>query len=79
MLALDLQVMQKVLPKLHGQSETLLPLLAHLQSWATGSGLFHTAAKLAECRSRARTQDIFGFTSSRDQDRAMREGVNASR
>ena len=49
-LALDLQIMQKVLPKLHGQSETLLPLLAQLQSWAAGEGLRHTAAKLARMR-----------------------------
>ena len=49
-LALDLQIMQKVLPKLHGQSETLLPLLAHLEAWAEGEELHHTAAKLARMR-----------------------------
>ena len=49
-LALDLQIMQKVLPKLHGQSETLLPLLAHLGAWAEGEGLFYTSAKLARMR-----------------------------
>ncbi len=46
-LALDLQIMQKVLPKLHGQSESVSPLLASLQAWAAGEGLVHTAAKLA--------------------------------
>ncbi len=46
-LALDLQLMQKVLPKLHGQSEALLPLLARLQQWAMSEGLAQTAAKLA--------------------------------
>ncbi len=46
-LALDLQLMQKVLPKLHGQSDALLPLLARLQQWASNTGLAQTAAKLA--------------------------------
>jgi MoxR-like ATPase len=49
-LALDFQIMQKVLPKLHGQSETLRPLLAHLETWAKGERLHHTAAKLARMR-----------------------------
>ncbi len=50
LLALDLQMTQKVLPKLHGPSETLAPLLARLQSWADADGLRHTAAKLARMR-----------------------------
>ncbi|MGI4790825.1 MAG: McrB family protein [Janthinobacterium lividum] len=49
-LALDLQIMQKVLPKLHGQSGNLLPLLAHLQAWTEGEGFLHTSAKLARMR-----------------------------
>jgi len=49
-LALDLQMTQKVLPKLHGPSETLAPLLARIQSWADANGLRHTAAKLARMR-----------------------------
>jgi len=49
-LALDLQFMQKVLPKLHGQSDTLLPLLTRLQEWAAGNGLTQTAGKLARMR-----------------------------
>ena len=50
MLALDLQVTQKVLPKLHGPSETLAPTLTRLQSWADAGGLRHTSAKLARMR-----------------------------
>ncbi len=49
-LALDLQIMQKVLPKLHGQSDALTPLLSRLQEWAAGEGLGQTAAKLARIR-----------------------------
>ena len=49
-LALDLQLLQKVLPKLHGQSDTLLPLLVRLQAWAQAEGLDQTAAKLARMR-----------------------------
>jgi len=49
-LALDLQVTQKVLPKLHGPSETLAPLLTRLQSWADANNLRHTSAKLARMR-----------------------------
>jgi len=49
-LALDLQMTQKVLPKLHGPSETLAPLLARLQSWVDANDLRHTAAKLTRMR-----------------------------
>ena len=50
LLALDLQMTQKVLPKLHGPSETLASLLARLQAWGDTNGLRHTAAKLARMR-----------------------------
>ncbi len=50
LLALDLQLLQKVLPKLHGQSDTLLPLLARLQAWAEAEKLGQTAVKLARMR-----------------------------
>ena len=49
-LGLDLQILQKVLPKLHGQSDALAPLLARLEAWASDAGLTHTAAKLARMR-----------------------------
>lgn len=50
MLALDLQVTQKVLPKLHGPSEALGRMLARFQSWADDSGMGHTSAKVARMR-----------------------------
>lgn len=50
LLALDLQVTQKVLPKLHGPSETLAPLLSRLQAWADASELRFASAKLARMR-----------------------------
>ncbi len=50
LVGLDLQILQKVLPKLHGQSDTLAPLLARLEAWATDGGLTLTAAKLARMR-----------------------------
>jgi len=49
-LALDLQVLQKVLPKLHGPSETLAQMLMRLQAWADANRLSHTAVKLARMR-----------------------------
>ena len=49
-LALDLQLLQKVLPKLHGQTDALLPLLARLQAWAEAERLNLTVAKLARMR-----------------------------
>lgn len=49
-LALDLQILQKVLPKLHGQAEDIAPLLSILQQWAERHGLSRTARKLARMR-----------------------------
>jgi hypothetical protein len=46
-LALDLQITQKVLPKLHGLAEILTPLLARLETWAEANNLAHTVRKLA--------------------------------
>ena len=50
LLGLDLQILQKVLPKLHGQSDALTPLLARLEAWASDAALTFTAAKLARMR-----------------------------
>ena len=47
-LAIDLQITQKVLPKLHGLAETLTPLLAALETWAEANSLAHTERKLAQ-------------------------------
>lgn len=49
-LALDLQILQKVLPKLHGQAEDIAPLLTALQNWAERHGLSRTARKLTRMR-----------------------------
>ena len=49
-LALDLQILQKVLPKLHGQAEDIAPLLTALESWAERHALGRTASKLARMR-----------------------------
>lgn len=49
-LALDLQIKQKVLPKLNGIAELLDPLLADLTAWAEGERLPQTAAKLSRMR-----------------------------
>lgn len=49
-LALDLQMCQKVLPRLSGLHETLAPLLAELLAWAEAHGLPRTAARLARMR-----------------------------
>lgn len=60
-LAFDLQIIQKVLPKLHGLSETLTPLLASLQRWAETNALAHTAAKLAQMRHRGEETGYIRF------------------
>ncbi len=49
-LALDLQIVQKVLPRLHGVTDALAPLLARLQGWAEAGAMPRTAAKLARMR-----------------------------
>ncbi len=49
-LVLDLQILQKVLPKLHGQAEDIAPLLTSLHTWAERHGLSRTARKLARMR-----------------------------
>lgn len=49
-LGLDLQIHQKVLPKLNGVAELLDPLLAELQTWAAAEALPRTALKLARMR-----------------------------
>jgi MoxR-like ATPase len=49
-LGLDLQIHQKVLPKLNGVAELLDPILADLLAWAEGEALAHTTLKLARMR-----------------------------
>ena len=50
LLALDLQMTQKVLPKIDGASEALAPLMGQLQEWAEAGGLRHTASKVTRMR-----------------------------
>jgi len=60
-LALDLQITQKVLPKLHGLSDTLNSLLARLLTYAETNGLRHTAAKLARMRAQGEATGYVRF------------------
>jgi len=52
-LALDLQMCQKVLPRISGLHDTLAPLLADLQTWAEAWPLPRMAARLARMRAHA--------------------------
>ncbi len=52
-LALDLQMCQKVLPRIGGLHDTLAPLLADLQAWAEAWPLPRTASRLARMRAHA--------------------------
>ena len=52
--ALDLQIVQKVLPRLSGVYEPLARLLSELETWARDSGFPRAAAKLSRIRARAR-------------------------
>lgn len=51
--ALDLQIVQKVLPRLTGTAEALERLLHDLESWANVQNLPRSAAKLSHMRRRA--------------------------
>ncbi|MES2459482.1 MAG: AAA family ATPase [Armatimonadota bacterium] len=53
MAALDLQILQKALPRISGTQETLEKLLAELETWAVSEGLPRSAAKIARMRRRA--------------------------
>jgi len=46
-LALDLQIVQKVLPKINGLSERLDPILRELRTWVAAETLTRTERKLA--------------------------------
>lgn len=60
-LALDLQIHQKVLPKLNGVAEQMDPLLAELAVWATAEALPRTATKLARMRAHGATTGYVRF------------------
>jgi hypothetical protein len=59
--ALDLQIVQKVLPRISGTQEALERLLTELEGWARGEGFVRTAAKLARMRARAVEDGIVTF------------------
>lgn len=59
--ALDLQILQKVLPRLSGTQEALERLLRELTTWAETFSFFRTAAKLTRIRSRAAEDGIVTF------------------
>ncbi|MDX1935070.1 MAG: hypothetical protein SFU56_20930 [Capsulimonadales bacterium] len=56
--ALDLQILQKVLPRISGTTEALAGLLATIEGWATERSFTETAEKAARMRHRA-TEDGF--------------------
>ncbi len=60
-LALDLQVKQKILPKLNGIAEVLDPILTELLAWAEREGLPQTAAKLTRMRAHGATTGYIRF------------------
>ena len=60
-LALDLQIVQKALPRLSGTAEALERLLREIEQWAIAENLPRTAAKLSRMRSRAAEDGIVTF------------------
>ena len=58
--ALDLQIVQKALPRLSGTQEALEPLLAELEAWA-GEAYPRTRAKLHKMRRRAAEEGVVTF------------------
>jgi hypothetical protein len=63
-LALDAQILQKVLPRVAGTYEALGTLLPDLRAWAESSGFARTAAKLVRMQRRARDEGIVRFYES---------------
>ena len=58
--ALDLQIVQKALPRLSGTQEALEPLLKELETWA-GDAYPRTQAKLSRMRRRAAEEGVVTF------------------
>jgi MoxR-like ATPase len=59
--ALDLQIVQKVLPRISGTQEALDRHLAELQAWATEGDFPRASAKIARMRARAAEDGIVTF------------------
>lgn len=60
-IALDLQIKQKVLPKLSGPAELLDPILRDVQTWAESAKLTQTAARTARMRAQGAATGFVGF------------------
>ena len=60
-LGLDLQILQKTLPRLSGTAEMLESLLKNLEDWARHEDFPRAAAKLARMRRRAAEEGIVTF------------------
>ena len=60
-MALDWQIVQKVLPRITGTHESLRALLVRLEAWAGDSGFARAAAKLARMRRRAEGEGVVTF------------------
>jgi len=61
---IDLQILQKALPRLSGTYDALEPTLAALIRWAESEKLPRTAAKLARMRARAAEDGYVSFYES---------------
>jgi MoxR-like ATPase len=61
LLALDLQIVQKVLPRLSGTEEALGGLLKRVEAWATQHAFSRAADKLARMRRRAQEDGLVSF------------------
>lgn len=59
--ALDLQILQKALPRISGTEESLAKLLADLESWADTESLPRSRAKIARMRRRAAEDGFVTF------------------
>jgi hypothetical protein len=59
--ALDLQIVQKVLPRIHGSFDSLDPLLRDLLAWAHSEGFPRTAAKVLRMRDRGKSEGYVTF------------------
>jgi hypothetical protein len=59
--ALDLQILQKALPRISGTEESLAKLLADLESWADAESLPRSRAKIARMRRRAAEDGFVTF------------------
>ena len=60
-LALDTQIIQKILPRIGGPTESLSRLLETVQTWAQAAGFSESAAKLAAMQERGEETGLVSF------------------